>query len=150
MELAARPLHIPHRKAPGAGRKFISFFRENQEKNIDFFGKTVIIKYRMDMMNKKALPDPAGLEDLKSHPRVVGVRQLRKALRAGAARLVFLARNADPSVTEPLEQACLESGVRCTWVSDMAALGRACGIDVGTAAAAVVSDPLVLPGKPEE
>lgn len=101
-------------------------------------------------MNKKAPADPAGLEDLQAYPKVVGVKQLKKALQAGKARRVFLARNADPAMTEPLEALCREACVPCTWVSDMRTLGRACGIDVGAAAAASVAEASVLPGKPEE
>ena len=70
---------------------------------------------------------------------VVGVKQLRKALKSGRAQHVFLAENADPALTEPIEQMCLEKGVELTWVPSMADLGRACGIEVGAAAAATVA-----------
>lgn len=101
-------------------------------------------------MNKKASAKKAGPEEFQAYPKVVGVRQIRKALKAGRARWVSLARNADPAMTEPLEAMCRDAGVRFTWVSDMRALGRACGIDVGAAAAAAVANDSVLPGKPEE
>jgi len=69
---------------------------------------------------------------------VVGSKQLRKALQNGRARCVFLAENADPHITEPIEQMCRENTVPVNWVSSMAELGRACGIEVGAAAAATV------------
>ena len=69
---------------------------------------------------------------------VVGARQIRKALNAGSANRVYLARNADPALTEPIEALCQRNGVECTWVRSMTELGRACGIEVGAAAAAAV------------
>ena len=70
---------------------------------------------------------------------VVGTKQLKKALRDGRAECVFLAENADPAVTEPLEDLCSELHIQITWVRTMAELGRECGIEVGAAAAAVLN-----------
>ena len=64
--------------------------------------------------------------------------KLRKALTNGKATKVFLAKNADPAITDPLEAMCLTNHIPCLWVSTMLDLGCACGIDVGAAAAAVV------------
>ena len=69
---------------------------------------------------------------------VVGARQLKKAVKAGRAKYVFLAENADPAVTEPLEELCTVNHIQFTWVHSMTELGRSCGIEVGAAAAAVV------------
>ena len=69
---------------------------------------------------------------------VVGAKQLKKAVKAGRARYVFLAENADPAVTEPLAELCTANHIQITWVPSMAELGRVCGIEVGAAAAAVV------------
>ena len=69
---------------------------------------------------------------------VVGAKQLKKAVKNGRARRAYLAADADPAVTEPLEALCLHHGVPCDWVSTMGQLGRACGIEVGAAAAAAV------------
>ncbi|MBQ8622528.1 MAG: ribosomal L7Ae/L30e/S12e/Gadd45 family protein [Oscillospiraceae bacterium] len=78
------------------------------------------------------------LAELARRKVVVGSKQLRKALESGRARLVFLARNADPAITEPLEAMCRRDDVTCVWVQSMLELGQACGIDVGAAAAAAV------------
>ena len=69
---------------------------------------------------------------------VVGAKQLRKALASGSARRVYLARNADPAITEPLAALCRENGVSCAWVKTMKDLGEAAGIEVGAAAAAAI------------
>ena len=69
---------------------------------------------------------------------IVGTKQLKKALAKGCAKVVFLAENADPAVTEPLEEMCLQQNIQITWVSSMSELGQRCGIEVGAAAAAVI------------
>ena len=74
------------------------------------------------------------LEELKTGSTVVGLKQLRKVLKDGTVQKVFLARNAEPRLVEPIE----EKNVPCIWVDTMAQLGTACGIDVGAAAAALL------------
>ena len=69
---------------------------------------------------------------------VVGAKQMRKALASGSARRVYLARNADPAITEPLAALCRKNGVSCAWVKTMKDLGEAAGIEVGAAAAAAM------------
>jgi len=78
------------------------------------------------------------LEELKRGPVVVGLKQLRKALKDGAARKVFLARDADAHLVEPVEAQCAAQGVECVWCASMDELGAACGIEVGAAAAALL------------
>ena len=70
---------------------------------------------------------------------LVGSKQMKKAVKAGRVAYVFLAENADPAVTEPLEALCAANHIQITWVPSMAELGRACGIEVGAAAAAVLN-----------
>ena len=78
------------------------------------------------------------LSQLHNRQIVVGSKQLRKALKAGRATLVLLARNADPAITEPIEAMCQQNSVEVAWVQNMMDLGHACGIEVGAAAAAAV------------
>ena len=69
---------------------------------------------------------------------VVGAKQLRKALQSGKVFRVYLAENADPAIVEPIEALCQQNNVEFTWVRSMADLGKACGIEVGAAAAATL------------
>ena len=78
------------------------------------------------------------LEELTGKPRVVGVKQSRRAISQGQAAKVFLADDADPALTEPIAARCAEEGVPVTQVSSMLELGRACQISVSAAAAALV------------
>ena len=70
---------------------------------------------------------------------VVGAKQLRKALQNGQARLVYLAQDADPAITAPLELRCKTEHIPYVWIPTMWELGSACGIEVGAAAAAAVN-----------
>ena len=92
----------------------------------------------MDKKKDCKIPQCGAETDLRQRKIVVGSKQLRKALQKGRAECVFLAENADPAITEPIEEMCGKLHIQITWVHTMADLGRACGIEVGAAAAAVV------------
>ncbi|MBQ7784901.1 MAG: ribosomal L7Ae/L30e/S12e/Gadd45 family protein [Clostridia bacterium] len=93
----------------------------------------------MDKKKDCIIPKCGAFPDLTDKKVVVGTKQLKKALVNGRARYVFLAENADPAITEPIEELCRLNQVQIAWVRSMAELGRACGIEVGAAAAAVVN-----------
>ena len=92
----------------------------------------------MDTKKDSKIRKCGAVPDLRNKRIVVGTKQLKKALINGRAQRVWLAENADPAITEPLEALCDVYSVSCTWVPNMADLGRACGIEVGAAAAAAV------------
>mgnify|MGYP002514244544 FL=1 len=92
----------------------------------------------MDTKKDCRIPKCGSLPDLSRETVVVGAKQLRKALQKGTVRCVFLAENADPAITEPIAAACEKDQISCAWVRSMQDLGKACGIDVGAAAAAAV------------
>ena len=92
----------------------------------------------MDKRKDCKIPKCGRLPNLAEMNLVVGAKQLKKAVKAGRVRYVFLAENADPAVTEPLEELCAANHIQITWVPSMTELGRCCGIEVGAAAAAVV------------
>ena len=79
------------------------------------------------------------MEEQSRSKKVVGIKQVRKALREGRARKIWLADDADPALTEPLETACRENGIEVQRAVTMKELGRACSISVGAACAAEVS-----------
>ncbi|MCR5756848.1 MAG: ribosomal L7Ae/L30e/S12e/Gadd45 family protein [Selenomonas sp.] len=78
------------------------------------------------------------LEALKTAKRVIGIKQVAKAVKREAATEVFIADDADAKVVEPLETLCTEQNVPVSRVSSMKELGTACNIEVGAAAAAAV------------
>ena len=83
------------------------------------------------------------LTELASREKVIGVKQSARAIRAGHASQVFLACDADRLLTDPIRSAC--GGLPVEEGYTMAQLGRACGIDVGTAAAALLAKEKPLP-----
>ena len=107
--------------------------------SVDISKKPRIICFCMDTKKDSRIPKCGSFPDLRREKVIVGAKQLRKALQSNRAQRVFLAENADPAITEPLAQMCEEKSIPCTWVASMADLGRACGIEVGAAAAATVA-----------
>ena len=92
----------------------------------------------MDTQNDVIMAIGQVSEILANHKFVVGMKQLKKALRNGNACCVFLACNADPAITEPIAALCQTYNVDIAWVRSMTDLGHACGIEVGAAAAAAI------------
>ena len=78
------------------------------------------------------------LDELKTQRKVVGMKQLRKALKNGQILRVFLAQDADPRLTDPLAEECTQLNVELIEVPTMKELGTACGIAVGAAAAGIL------------
>ena len=78
------------------------------------------------------------LSELSSKEKVVGIKQLKKALSDGRARKVFIALDADPRLTDPIAAQCREAGVELEEAPDMKALGQACGIEVGASVAGLL------------
>ena len=92
----------------------------------------------MDTQNDVIMAFGQVSEKLANKAFVVGIKQLKKALKNGKATCVFLACNADPAITEPIAALCQQLSVDVAWVRSMTDLGHACGIEVGAAAAATV------------
>lgn len=86
------------------------------------------------------------LQRLAASGTVTGCKQVRRAVTEGRAGLVYLASDADPALTEPLRALCREHGVAVYDGAAMRALGRAAGIAVGAAAAAVPPDEVGFSG----
>ena len=79
------------------------------------------------------------LNELKNSPKVVGIKQLRKALGREEVLQIWLARDADPVLTEPLEAQAERQRIPVQWAVSMKELGQACGISVGAAAAGLLA-----------
>lgn len=69
--------------------------------------------------------------------RIVGARQVLRAIATQSLSHVYIARDADPFVTRPVMDACEKNGVRFTEVETMVALGKTCGIDVKASVAGI-------------
>ncbi|MGI6421533.1 MAG: ribosomal L7Ae/L30e/S12e/Gadd45 family protein [Syntrophomonadaceae bacterium] len=78
------------------------------------------------------------LEELRASSKVIGAKQVKKAISKGLAKKVYLAVDAEPHIIEPIKAMCIEHGVDFQAAESMKKLGEACGIDVGSAAVAIV------------
>lgn len=105
---------------------------------VDFFQIVSIMINCMDTHNERTMAFTQIQTEIGSRKMAVGAKQMRKALSSGKVFRVYLAQNADPAITEPLMALCKETGADFAWVRSMNDLGRACGIEVGAAAAAAL------------
>lgn len=79
------------------------------------------------------------LERLKSaRKKSIGTKQTAKAMEKGSARLVFVAKDAEEHVTREIIKLAQEKGLELVHIDSMMTLGKACGIEVGAAVAAIL------------
>lgn len=72
--------------------------------------------------------------------KLVGSKQTQKAIKQSVAKIVYVAKDADPKVTQPIVNLCKENNVEIVFVDTMQELGKICGIDVGASTACIIND----------
>ena len=72
--------------------------------------------------------------------RSVGSKQTLKALKNNLAKVVYIAQDAEKHVSEPVIRMCQEQEITVVRVDSMKSLGKACGIKVDCATAAIIKD----------
>ena len=75
---------------------------------------------------------------LKTHGKVVGTRQVRKAIDSSVVKTVFIADDAEEKVTTRIEELCNFKQIEIIRVDTMNELGDACGIGINAAVAALL------------
>lgn len=80
------------------------------------------------------------LEEIKNAAIVIGTRQVVKHLHKNQIKKVFIAADAEPHVREPVMELCRQGQIAVEMVESMEILGRAVGIEVGSAAVALLID----------
>ena len=80
------------------------------------------------------------LKELRSGKKVSGLKQSRRAICGGSAQTVFLARDADPALTDPLRTLCEAQQIPIYDACTMRELGQAAGIQVSAAVAVLLKD----------
>lgn len=79
------------------------------------------------------------MESLKhAATKVVGTKQVLRAVKAGQALRVYVANDADTFLFQRIIQAAEAAAVPAVRVASMKELGVCCGVDVAAAAAAIV------------
>ena len=80
------------------------------------------------------------LEELKSKEKVIGIKQSLKAVENGTVKTVYIAKDADEKVVNPLKELSKKNALEIIYIENMKQLGKACGIDVGAAAVCIIKD----------
>lgn len=78
------------------------------------------------------------LEDLKSTAHVIGMKETERAIEKQEAACVFIASDCDERIARPLLEACQSSGIPVEQGFTKKEIGRACGIKVKAASAAIL------------
>lgn len=78
------------------------------------------------------------LDHLKKPGKTVGLKQTMKAIEANRVQAVYIAKDADERLVSGIVDTCREKGIQVFTADSMKLLGKACGIDVGTAVAAII------------
>ncbi len=78
------------------------------------------------------------IPELSTADRVVGAKQVKRALKDGRAARLYMAMDADPRMLQPLVQEAVNRQVPVSQVSTMRELGESCGIAVGAAVAVLL------------
>ncbi|HHU64063.1 MAG TPA: 50S ribosomal protein L7ae-like protein [Clostridiales bacterium] len=77
-------------------------------------------------------------EIIKSSNKVVGTKQVIKAVENGKAKLVIIARDADDFIINKIKAVTDAHSVDVEYVDTMEQLGSMCGIQVGAASAVIL------------
>ncbi|HHX12027.1 MAG TPA: 50S ribosomal protein L7ae-like protein [Clostridiales bacterium] len=78
------------------------------------------------------------LSELITNNKIVGTKQVKRALNSQDLKAVFIARDAENKVTDEIIDICKDKHVEVIYVDNMKKLGDACGIDVNAAVAALI------------
>ncbi|EOD01480.1 L7Ae/L30e/S12e/Gadd45 family ribosomal protein [Caldisalinibacter kiritimatiensis] len=78
------------------------------------------------------------IEELSSSKKVVGTKQTKRAIQSDEVKVVFVAKDADAQVVNDVIETCEQKGIELVYVDSKMGLGKACGIDVSAASAAVL------------
>ncbi len=79
------------------------------------------------------------LEDLKSATFVVGMKETERAIEKQEVSCVFIASDCDERISAPLKDICQASKIPVVQDYTKKEIGRACGIKVKAASAAILT-----------
>ena len=78
------------------------------------------------------------LNELAMPERVMGEREVRRAMEKGNLRKLFVAADSDEKITKPMREAAAGFGIEVEEVDSKLRLGRACAIDRPAAVAGLL------------
>ncbi|MDI9476386.1 MAG: ribosomal L7Ae/L30e/S12e/Gadd45 family protein [Natronincolaceae bacterium] len=75
---------------------------------------------------------------IEERNKVIGIKQTTKALNQDRVKVLFISEDAEKHLVEHIEQIAKEKDIETIYVDSMKDLGKACGISVGAAVAAIL------------
>lgn len=78
------------------------------------------------------------ISKLKGDNKVVGTKQVKRALNSSNVEVVYVADDAENRVTDEIVELCKSKEIQVIHVDSMKDLGKACGIDINAAVAALL------------
>ncbi|CCQ93478.1 putative ribosomal protein L7Ae-like [[Clostridium] ultunense Esp] len=75
---------------------------------------------------------------LNTDKKVVGTKQVKRALMSGKAKTVYIAKDADDRIKNEITTVCNEKHIPIVYIETMEELGKNCKIDVSAASAALL------------
>lgn len=73
-----------------------------------------------------------------SGKKIVGTKQVKRALAKGKVKKVYIAKDADKKITSEIIKNCSKENVEIIYIDTMEKLGKCCNIDVNAASAAIL------------
>jgi len=74
--------------------------------------------------------------------KVVGVKQTLKALKSSKGKVLYIAKDADSNITDPILELAKVNSLQVIFVDTMKELGNLCDIDVASATALLLEEPI--------
>lgn len=78
------------------------------------------------------------LDMLKTENKIIGTKQVKRALQSDDVKIVFIANDADSRVVKDILELAKGKKLEVVYANNMRELGKACGIDVNAASAAIL------------
>ncbi len=78
------------------------------------------------------------LDTLTAAKKMIGVKQVTKAVEKELVNTVYIAQDAEQRLVEPLKILCSQKNVPVETIPTMVELGKSCAIEVGAAAVAIL------------
>ncbi|WP_029451421.1 ribosomal L7Ae/L30e/S12e/Gadd45 family protein [Clostridium algidicarnis] len=72
--------------------------------------------------------------------KVVGIKQVTKALNNDQGLKLYVAEDADSKITVPIVSIAEEKNIEIEYIATMKYLGKMCGIEVGSAATLILKE----------
>lgn len=72
--------------------------------------------------------------------KVVGFKQSLRAIKSGACKKVYVAKDADNKLVEEVKIAAQYNSLDIVYIDTMKELGKLCGIEVGAATAVILNE----------